>query len=123
MDGRDRASSQRWWDSIDAVGETVRFDGRRIPIKFVVCPTCRGRSQYVNPAIDSHGLTQDDFDADPDFMDDYRSGRFNVRCEHCRGASVIPCPIRSDDLKRIMEWQDEEYDNLMTMEAERRMGA
>jgi hypothetical protein len=60
-----------------------------VPGRFEVCPRCQGRGRHVNPAIESHGITQEDFDADPDFMKGYFSGRYDIDCERCDGKRVI----------------------------------
>lgn len=57
--------------------------------KFIVCPVCGGRGSTVNPNIDAHGLTREDFDEDPDFADDYRSGAYDVQCRACLGERVV----------------------------------
>jgi hypothetical protein len=46
----------------------------------------------VNPSIDSHGLSREDFDQDPDFEEDYFSGVYDVPCYVCSGARVVKAP-------------------------------
>lgn len=57
--------------------------------KWIICPGCRGEGTCVNPNIDAHGLTREDFDEDPDFADDYFSGRYDVSCGACGGSGKI----------------------------------
>ena len=122
MDIREYASYQRWWDSID--GEVATFNGERIPIRFVVCPTCRGKGQYVNPSIDSHGITMDEMDElGEEFIEDYRSGFYNIPCGLCEGHRVVPEPIHAETRTRIMEWESSALDYIAMVEAERRVGA
>ena len=133
MDRRDLASRFRWWHSHNGrTAEMVAYgeedeDGEPIfypiPVKMVVCPTCDGRGEYVNPNIDRDGLSREDFDADPDFAEGYAEGHYNVRCDHCLGSNVIPWPTEEEHIKMveehigmIREWEAE-------AEAERRMGA
>jgi hypothetical protein len=71
----------------DENGEEIAHEVR---LTFEVCGTCDGRGTHVNPSIDSHGLTRDDFDEDPDFAEDYWSGRHDVRCAECGGERVVP---------------------------------
>jgi hypothetical protein len=59
---------------------------------YEVCPRCRGEGKHVNPSIDSHGLTREDFDQDPDFEEDYFSGVYDVPCYVCSGARVVKAP-------------------------------
>ena len=134
MDIRERAASQRWWSwhngreaemddytkGEDEDGEPIQV---QIPIEMQVCPTCDGRGCYVNPSIDSHGLSQEDFDSEPGFYENYRSGVYDIRCEHCQGENVIPWPTQAEDRKRVDEWLGtiEAWD--ADAEMERRMGA
>lgn len=66
--------------------EQCRAEGYlgEIPAKYEVCSTCDGRGQYVNPAIDEHGITADEFAEDPDFAEDYHRGTFDVTCARGR---------------------------------------
>ncbi len=65
-------------------------DEKELPWKNVVCPVCEGRGSHVNPAIDAGGLTAEDFAEDPDFLDDYFRGVYDVACYRCGGCNVIP---------------------------------
>jgi len=58
--------------------------------KMVVCPDCDGHGKYVNPAIDGGGIGAEDFANDPDFERDYFEGCYDVVCERCHGANVVP---------------------------------
>ena len=57
--------------------------------KFIVCPVCGGKGTTVNPNIDAHGLTREDFDDDPDFAEDYNSGMYDQVCACCDGKRVV----------------------------------
>jgi len=67
--------------------EEVEVEVRAI---FEVCGTCDGKGSHVNPSIDCGGLSREDFDEDPDFAEDYFSGRHDVTCNACRGRRVYP---------------------------------
>lgn len=54
-----------------------------------VCPRCAGVGRHVNPAIDSHGISPEEFEEDPDFAEGYFSGRYDVPCEECAGERVV----------------------------------
>lgn len=60
-----------------------------LPTKKEVCPACRGNGSHVNPSIDAHGLTREDFDADPDFAENYMAGGYDVTCYVCGGLRVV----------------------------------
>lgn len=63
---------------------------------FDVCSLCRGKGTHVNPSIDAHGITCEEFDDDPDFREEYMSGAYDVHCYECGGKRVVPVP--GDDL-------------------------
>jgi hypothetical protein len=59
--------------------------------KWAVCPTCRGNGAFVNPAIDENGITEEDLDQfDEDFLENYMSGMYDVKCSECEGYRVVP---------------------------------
>ncbi|KKL46110.1 hypothetical protein LCGC14_2348840 [marine sediment metagenome] len=98
----------------------------KIPTKFQVCPTCRGSGTMVNPNIDAGGLTQDDFDGDPDFYDDYMDGSYDIQCSECRGERVIP-EIRWNVVAKhlsdaIHRWEQDDADYLAECMSEFRHG-
>lgn len=97
-----------------------------LKLKFEVCDTCEGRGKYVNPAIDSHGLTREDFDDDPDFEEGYFSGRYDVTCGVCKGERVVPVvdEERSDKalVKRFQDLEQDAWDYAREVAFERSMG-
>ncbi len=60
-----------------------------LPCHRIVCDHCDGTSSHVNPNIDGHGLSQEDFDQDPDFRESYFNGDYDVACDQCKGARVV----------------------------------
>ena len=125
-DIRDLASEYnslyRWWTSYrrftaytdigtdgseDDDGEPIQ---RKISIHYVVCPVCDGRGSYVNPNIDRHGLTREDFDEDPDFAEDYMSGRFDIVCALCHGSNVIPEASKETEREELAAALDKAYE-------------
>lgn len=60
-----------------------------LPAINIVCPLCSGKGKHVNPAIDGNGLSQEDFDNDPDFAESYFSGVYDVTCYECNGNNVV----------------------------------
>ncbi len=59
------------------------------PAKFEVCHRCEGNGKHVNPNVDGNGISQDEFDADPDFREAYFSGVYDVQCSACKGLRVM----------------------------------
>lgn len=100
------------------------WDGEdTLPAKYEVCPDCQGRGQYVNPSIDSHGLSSEDFDQDPDFAESYFGGDYDITCQSCCGNRVILVPATEDGRAVIQEILDHEAQCQAEIAAERRMGA
>ena len=98
-----------------------------LPAKFEVCDTCGGKGSHVNRAIDGHGLSQEDFDEDPDFADAYFAGRYDVRCETCNGQRVElvvdEATANPEHLQAYYDWLQSEAQYAAEVAAERRMGA
>jgi hypothetical protein len=65
------------------------FLNATIPDGLIVCPICEGKGKYVNPSIDSHGLSAEDFAEDPDFAEDYFRGTYDIVCKCCAGRNVV----------------------------------
>ncbi len=63
-----------------------------VPAKFEVCDRCEGRGKHTNPSIDGNGIPAEDFHEDPDFMEDYLSGVYDVACYECKGQRVVKVP-------------------------------
>ena len=140
-DFRVRARDEKWWKSIDenrmrATIVLVRTDEEtdelveeefELPIVFEVCSTCRGTGTHVNPSIDSNGLTREDFDEDPDFLESYMQGNYDVSCYECGGKRVSPAIDETNAdkevLRRLRERQRDDAEFRRECEAERRMGA
>ena len=99
-----------------------------LPAKYEVCGTCNGKGTHVNPSIDAHGITGEEWEnewSDED-REGYFSGRYDVTCSECDGKRVVPVPDESRATKEAMAaWEeisedDADYRNLC--EAEHRMG-
>jgi hypothetical protein len=110
--------------------ENEDSDDRKLPICREVCPTCDGTGKHVNPAIDSHGISGEEFANDPGFAEDYFNGVYDVTCYECHGRNVIDAidydraVIECPDLyKKYVDWLADEiyYDSVCR--AERAMGA
>jgi hypothetical protein len=70
--------------------------------KWIVCPVCDGEGTTVNPNIDAHGLTAEDFYEDPDFAEDYKRGTYDIPCRGCDGRRVVQ-PERIEELQQNAE--------------------
>jgi hypothetical protein len=63
-----------------------------LPIEFDVCGYCSGKGSHVNPSMDGHGISKEDFDQDPDFAESYFRGDYDVQCHECHGDRVLAFP-------------------------------
>ena len=99
----------------------------RLPGKIIVCDTCHGKGSRVNPSVDGHGISPEEFDEDPDFREDYFAGRYDVTCSECEGHGrvVVPDEERCDAkvLERYWKQQHDLHECDRISEMERRMGA
>lgn len=101
-----------------------------IPSKFAVCPRCRGKGSHVNPAIDGHGITAEEWNG-PDWSEEeketYMSGGYDVPCYECNGRRVVLVPdadkLTKEERAAWYEQQRDLAEMAATEEAERRMGA
>jgi len=130
----DRREREQWYSSFDAKRMIITLEGAgpdgddlELPARYVVCDVCDGKGTHVNPSIDSHGLSAEDFAEDPDFAEDYFAGRYDVPCHECSGQRVMPVmdEARTDAAtqQRVNEWLDDIYAYAAECAAERRMGA
>jgi hypothetical protein len=113
-------------ESKDPISEDDEFYEMEIPAKYEVCSTCDGKGKHVNPSIDSHGLSREDFDDDPDFAEDYFAGRYDVPCNECDGNRVSPevdwNRMTPEDKKYVEDWIEDHYSYQRECDMERRMG-
>lgn len=125
MDYRDIVSHKnRWYESLDerAMVAHVEFDiddfedmsdeefddfvekYSDVPVVWAVCPTCGGRGQYVNPSIDSHGISAEEWgDWDDEERISYFRGNYNIPCAECGGRRVIPVPDTTRCDRRVLD--------------------
>lgn len=90
--------------------------------QFEVCPYCEGNGSYVNPDIDSNGITSQEFRENPDFHEDYFSGVYNVECKECKGTGLevfIDHEVLNNSEKELVEMLNEIINNEYGYRAER----
>ena len=127
MDYRRTAYKRRWWTDINRAGTLARafiFDPVEdppdrvevwVPVRFILCTTCDGRGSYVNPNLDSNGITPEEMDEwGSAFQENYANGVYNVACGHCKGDKAIRYPIYQEDVQLLKTQgnleEEEEYD-------------
>jgi hypothetical protein len=59
-----------------------------LALKWEVCGTCGGVGKHVNPSVDSHGISSEEFAEDPDFKENYFGGVYDVTCYGCEGRTT-----------------------------------
>ena len=128
----DRRERKPWYHSFDEKRmmftlETGEGEDIEIPAKYEVCGTCDGKGRHVNPSIDSHGITREDFDEDPDFAEGYFNGDYDVPCNECHGNRVAPVVDEGratpEQVKAAYDKMEDDANYYAECEAERRMGA
>lgn len=83
--------------TVTYIRETVFIGNDQIeanfPAVFKVCPRCEGTGTHTNPNIDGNGITQSELSEilhdDPDFLDDYVGGVYDITCQECKGKRVV----------------------------------
>ena len=76
-------------EELKEVGESLSMPRVVAHTKWAICNVCDGNGTHVNPSIDCGGLTQDDFDQDPEFAESYFSGRYDQTCSGCNGSGKV----------------------------------
>lgn len=89
-----------------------------IPAKFELCPRCRGVGSHVNPAVDGHGISPQEFAEDPDFQESYFAGVYDVACHRCQGEKVIKVIDRDRATRAELVLFDDHERALREIEAE-----
>jgi hypothetical protein len=90
-----------------------------LPGTWEICGRCCGEGKHVNPGVDGDGISQEEFDHDPDFEEAYFSGVYDVTCEECDGAGkhVVPdfkswpvdlAKLYKEQIKQQAEWDRQE---------------
>lgn len=124
MDSRDY--NHQWYQHFDSkrmlliAMDPLTGDPVEIPAQYEVCDLCQGKGKHVNPSIDSHGISPDEFAEDPDFFEDYMRGAYDIPCNKCKGQRVVPVPLdNNEQVERILR---EHYQYQQEIAYQRRMG-
>lgn len=99
--------------------EDCHGNEQTLPVCWIVCPVCEGNGSHVNPAIDAGGLTQEDFADDPDFMEQYFRGDFDMFCNACKGRTTIRAVDRDACPPVLLALYDADEQARHDMESER----
>jgi DnaJ-class molecular chaperone len=115
------------YEGIDGEDHFVHF-----PAKWEICYRCNGDGHHDHPAF-SNGITSSEWaEWDDDDRENYLSGRYDVRCEECKGEGKIlvideeSCKHNKElmnFLEQYHEEQNKQAEFEREWEAERRRGA
>lgn len=90
-------------------------DGEEVfecPAVYAVCSKCQGKGSHVNPAVDGHGISADEFAEDPSFEEEYFNGTYDITCQKCNGERVTLIPDENSTdkiaLKNYKKWEKEQ---------------
>lgn len=79
-------------DCSDAVDEGGDYDACEAhtdpapPGEWVICPDCGGDGTHVHDAL---SVPSEEYRDDPDFMEDYFAGAYDVSCARCQGTGKV----------------------------------
>ncbi len=105
------------------------YDGYELPAKYEVCWRCEGEGKHVNPAIDGNGLTASDIQEleydDPEFLDNYMGGMYDVACHECKGQRVVLVvdedQCTPEELEEYRAYEQDKYEAAAMYRAEMRV--
>lgn len=65
-----------------------------IPARWEICSRCEGDGTHVNPNVDGHGITAEEWDRDWDdeSREGYFRGDYDVPCHDCGGSGKVKVP-------------------------------
>lgn len=97
-----------------------------LPAKRIVCPDCDGSGTELCSGLKGAVLS-DDHTSDPDFMESYMTGDYDVVCSSCKGSNValeLDWASLSEKMKvRVNLQSEQESRDRAEADGERRMGA
>ena len=83
-----------------------------LPSENELCHRCGGDGVHTNPNIDGDGITESEMaeilHEDPDFLEDYQNGLYDITCQVCHGNKVIQVPDEQacspEQLEILQRW-------------------
>ena len=97
------------------VNEEGYEEEAELPAYYEVCSRCRGEGVHDNPNF--NGFTSEDFDDDPDFLDDYKHGVYDVVCTVCKGKRIVPVVDERKANPRLLKIYNDVQQQLAELEA------
>ena len=97
-------------DMEEVIKEWSEETGFKAVTKYEVCFRCRGEGSHVNPAIDGHGVSAQEWnDWGEESQDMYLSGGYDIPCEVCNGLRVT----MDMDLDAMTREQNESWNDYL----------
>lgn len=103
-----------------------------LPAKWEICSRCDGNGTHVNPNVDGHGITSEEWANEwaEEEKEAYLEGRYDVRCNDCSGSGkrliLDEDAAKQKDpaiLQLYFQQLREEAEYQQMCEMERKMGA
>ena len=123
-----RLDEKTWLATTIVYDDNGEEKEEQIPFKYTICNTCNGTGYYVNPNIDSHGITQEEGSEEWGDSDrqNYLEGLYDVPCRNCDGQRVVAIIDKTrateKQINLVNEKIQEEHDYARLVESERRFG-
>ena len=120
-------------EDYEVQGDTLTFlasdeEFQSVPLKVALCPNCDGEGKHMTESMRCHGYTSDEIEENggQDFIDEMRSGMYDVCCETCGGLGRVLVVDEGhadpDVLEQIMDSIESWYEFRREEAMERRMG-
>lgn len=97
------------------------------PSKFEICSRCEGHGKHVNPSIDSHGISEEEwrYDWSEEEREGYFNGAYDVICHTCKGQRVVAVVdedrLNEEQKKNFKTWQEQDYERAREAEIDARI--
>jgi len=109
------------------LGEPMDFEDEiELPARWEICDRCDGEGQHVNPNVDGHGISAEEWeqDWDEESREGYFRGDYDVPCEaRCNGGKVLVVDeeaCKNEPLKSLYEAYEKQEAERAQSEAEDR---
>ena len=93
------------------IGEEIEDEEEcELPACWAICSRCRGNGTHVNPNVDGHGISAEEWanDYDDESREMYMNGGYDVRCEDgCTDGKVLVVDedqCKNEPRKSLLAW-------------------
>jgi RecJ-like exonuclease len=102
--------------------KTITICGVEHPAKWGICDRCEGDGTTGNPAYNGLSCSGEFMQENPEFLEEYMDGKYDILCPSCKGSGKVLIPSTDEGFNA---WEIEQFDLEMAemdREAELRMG-